>query len=309
VAQVVGQVLRRGVPVRGALRQGLEADALQLPRQGVVDLPRRPRLGGGDQLQQFVPGVGPERRPPGEQLVEDDAEAVDVGTAVHAVALAAGLLRAHVGWRAGIAGALAHVLFPQGQAEVGHVRPAGRVQQDVAGLDVAVDDALAVGVVQRLGDRGCQFRGHGRRGPVVADQPGEGAALDEPGHDEAGIFGGAAGVVDGDDVRVVEPGGGAGLGEVDVGVLGAADQPAVRHLDGHAALELVVVGQVDAAEPAFTQQPLDAITADLGRGVAGGSRAVLADRLFLLLGGGPERVSRRAHGGLGAGPTVELETG
>ena len=41
------------------------------------------------------------------------------------------------------------VLDPLGQAEVGDVRPALVVEQDVGGLEVAVQDAPLVGVVDR----------------------------------------------------------------------------------------------------------------------------------------------------------------
>jgi len=160
VPQVVGQVLRRRVPVRGALRQRLEANPFQFLRHGVVPLAWRARLVRGDLLQQLLPGVRVKGSPAREQLVEDDAQAEHVGAAVHAVALAAGLLGAHVGRRAGVARAVAHVLLAQGQPEVGDEGPVGAVEQDVARLDVAVDHALLVRVLQRLGNRGDQ----GRRG-------------------------------------------------------------------------------------------------------------------------------------------------
>ena len=97
----------------------------------------------------------------GEQLVEDDAKAENVSAAIDAVPLAAGLLRTHVGRRPGVAGAVDHVLVPQRQSEVGDERTAGGVEEDVARLDVTVDDAALVGVLERLGDRRDQRRAPG----------------------------------------------------------------------------------------------------------------------------------------------------
>jgi hypothetical protein len=66
---------------------------------------------------------------------------------------ATGLFRTHVGWRSCVSWPLVYVLLTQSQSEVGHERLAGLVQQDVAGLDVPMDQSLLVGVVQRLGHR------------------------------------------------------------------------------------------------------------------------------------------------------------
>jgi hypothetical protein len=52
-------------------------------------------------------------------------------------------------------------------------------------------------------------------------------------------------------------------------VFGPRHPLGVRHLDGHEPLQLLVVGQVDQAEAALTQEPLDAVAADVrgcGRG-------------------------------------------
>src|SRR5439155_24786435 len=100
--------------------------------------------------------------PAGEQFVEDDAQAVNVGAGVHAVPFAAGLLGTHVGGRAGEGGPGAELLLAQGLAEIADVGPARGVEQDVGRLDVAVDDAVLVGVVQGLrdgDDHGYGFRG------------------------------------------------------------------------------------------------------------------------------------------------------
>jgi hypothetical protein len=100
--------------------------------------------------------------------------------------------------------------------------------------------------------------------------------------------GGAAHVEHGNDVGVVETGSGAGLGQISVGVLGAGDEVRVRHLDRHLALELFVAGQVDPAEAALAEQPLDAVTADVRREIV--SRRRRGDRLAVLLRYGPEGI-------------------
>ena len=113
-----------------------------------------------------------------EQLVEHDAEGPDVGATIRR--LAARLLRRHVGGgaedeaggraRAGEGGRLreagraarARVVVPApglGEAEVEHLHLAVGGQLDVGGLEVAVDDALLVGLLERLGDLAARRRG------------------------------------------------------------------------------------------------------------------------------------------------------
>ena len=97
-------------------------------------------------------GAG-EGRLPGQHLVQDAGQAVEIGAAVH-VGVAGRLLRAHVGRRAhDHAGLGERAVAAQrlADAEVGHQGRAF-VEQDVLGLDVAVDHVVAVGVVQRGGD-------------------------------------------------------------------------------------------------------------------------------------------------------------
>ena len=150
--QVLGQVSGGRVPLRGQPGQGLEANPLQLPRNGLVQLPRRSRIRRGDQVLQLGQRPGVEGALPGEQFVEDDAQAEDVGTAINPMPLAPGLFGAHVSHRACPGPVPAEVFLPQRQTEVGQVRGARPVQQDIARLDVAVHQFLAMGVMQRVGD-------------------------------------------------------------------------------------------------------------------------------------------------------------
>src|SRR5207248_8177691 len=87
--------------------------------------------------------------------------------------------------------------------------------------------------------------------------------------DVAGELLGAAHVKHGDDVRVVEASNRARFGQIGFGIGDLGDESGVRHLDGDASLQLVVVGQVDEAEAAPAQNPLDPVAAYLGRAVAG----------------------------------------
>ena len=61
---------------------------------------------------------------------------------------------------------------------------------------------------------------------------------------------------------MVELGQDPGLGEVSLGVLGAGDPLGVGHLDRHRAVEVIVLGEVDAAEPALAEPPDHPVAAD-----------------------------------------------
>ena len=90
---------------------------------GAIELPRRAGLGLCHQAEHLFESSRTEGPTPGEQLVEDDAQAEDVGAAIDPMPLAPGLLGAHVGRRPGVARAGAEVRLTEGQAEVGHIGP------------------------------------------------------------------------------------------------------------------------------------------------------------------------------------------
>ena len=97
------------------------------------------------------------------------------------------------------------------------------------------------------------------------DVLGEVAALDELGDDVAPPVLRGADIEDRDDVRVVQAGQDAGLGQVRLDIFGRRSALLVRHLDGDGAMQLLIVGQIDPPEPACTQEPLDPIATDLLR--------------------------------------------
>ena len=93
--------------------------------------------------------VPEERRPAGHHLVEHRAEGVEVGAGVRSTPQR--LLGRHIGDCTDHHAVRGHAAAVQGhrQAEVAqHRRPFGS-KPDVAGLEVAVDDAVLVRVVQR----------------------------------------------------------------------------------------------------------------------------------------------------------------
>ena len=73
---------------------------------------------------------------------------------------------------------------------------------------------------------------------------------------------GAADIEDGDDVGVIEVRDRAGFGQVSFGIFESIHQVAMWHLDGHRAAQLVVLGQIHQAEPAFAETAEHTIAAN-----------------------------------------------
>ena len=242
--------------------------------------------------QRVVVGVE-EGQPARERLVEDDAEPVDVGAAVELEA-AARLLRAHVRGRAahhagagdggGRAGA-----GDLGDAEVeelgDHLAAGEAVEEDVARLDVAVDDPLVVRQREGAGhvaDR----RQHVERpeGAGALEDGVERVAREQLHHQEGRAVLGVADVEHVDDARVADAPADAGLGEEALdggGILGG--DAGSHHLDGDLAAEGVVDRSPDDSHPALPEEADQPVSA-------------------------PDHVSRGKHGS-GANSTAERTGG
>ena len=213
--EVRRQVRRRRVAPRRVLLQRLGHDRLHVAAQLRVDRaqPRRlllqdqpGRLGQGPVLQLV-------RQPAGQQLEEDHPQGVHVGALVDGGGVGGHLLGAHVAGRAeqlaglGQAGRGQQVgVGGAGHAEVEHLRLAGLVHQDVGGLEVAVDDALVVGVLHRVAHPRQQLQA-GRRASaaVAAGVLVQGQAADELHGEERLAVLGQPGLVDLGDAGVVQP--------------------------------------------------------------------------------------------------------
>ncbi len=101
-----------------------------------------------DLLHEPGMGIRPERAPSHEQFVHHNAQAEDIAAAVDAMPLTARLFRAHVRGGSDITGPFADVGLPECHAEVDNVGRAGLVNQDVAGLDIAMHQAAGVRMMQ-----------------------------------------------------------------------------------------------------------------------------------------------------------------
>ena len=175
------------------------------------------------------------------------------------MAVGRALLRTHVGGRAqreaGLRQALAGGVHGSGDAEVGeHASLA--LEQDVLRLDVAMDDALPLGISQGVGYRpGDPQRIRQRELGLARQAAPERLAL-HVGHGEPEPAGCLTGVVDRQDVRVVEPGGEPDLPDEPLGAQ-RVRQLGMENLQGDGAVVPDIAGQVDGGHAAAAELALE----------------------------------------------------
>ena len=162
-----------------------------------------------------------------QHLVEDDAEAVQIRASIQL--LAARLLGAHVVRRAHHRAGARHArrrIIGAGDAEIGQRRGAVIAQQDVVGLDVAVDETLLLRVVDRAGDFARHAQGEGDRAwrAVLAQHRTAGKIF----HRHVVIVAAAADIVDADDVAMMQARGDLGLAQEALAKI-RIDQQGRRH--------------------------------------------------------------------------------
>ena len=150
----------------------------------------------------------------------------------------------------------------QGDAEVGHQRLAV-VQQDVLGLDVAVDHPVPVGVVERGGHLARDPHRLGDGELLLPVEPGpERLALDER-HDVEEEAVGLARVEQRQDVRVLEVGGELDLGQEPLGADDGRELGA-EQLERDPPVVAEVLGQVDGGHAAGADLALDPVAVGQG---------------------------------------------
>ena len=257
---------RRGgvIPPGGLLPQARQADRLQVARDLRLPPRRRQRVLGRHLHQGLQRRPGMEGRPARDQFVEDRPQGIDVGRRADPPGLAPGLLGGHVTGRphqGSAPGPARLVVEPLGQAEVGDLGDAVGGQEDVRGLQVAVDDPPAVGGVDRVGQGlhqpGRRSDRHRRAGILL----GQGAPLDQF-QDQVGAAVMLADLEDLDDVGVLEARHGLRLGAEAGPDLGPGELPLADHLEGDRAVEPDLPRLVDDAHPAPAQLAEDLMPVD-----------------------------------------------
>ncbi len=242
VPDVFGQRLRAGVAAPGILLQRPGGDRPQLARQ-----PHG--LAPDDLVVHIQRGIGLERAPARHRLVQQHAQRPDVDAGPEAAPLY--LLGRHVMGRAHHAAGDGQVLAVQqlGDAEVGQHHAALGLDQDVGRLQIAVNDALAVGVVDGAGDRLQDLHPlvHRQARPQLGQRP----PGDEIHHDVVG-----ADLVHRHDVRVVQPRRRRGLDPQAIGRAVAQD------LDRHLATQVGVARLEHVAGPAVGNTPHHLVLAE-----------------------------------------------
>ena len=170
--QVIRHIARRAIALRRVLLQRLQADVLQIDGDFRVASAGKRRLFLADTAQQVRLVFSPKRRIAGQQFVEDGAQREHVATRIQ-ILRAAGLLRREVlrGSRnvSGLRKALARALI-QGQAEIQQLGLQVRADQNIARLQIAVDDAALMQEMHGQRHLSHQFRplleAQGMRRPV-----------------------------------------------------------------------------------------------------------------------------------------------
>ena len=154
-----------------------------------------------------------------------------------------------------------HILDLLGQAEVEHLDLSARRDEDVAGLEIAVDDALGMRRLERVGHADGQVQHDGHREWPPPNRGPQRLAFDQLHRDEmlAVVL---ADVVDGADVGVIQRRGRARFAPQPFRSLRVRDEVWRQELEGDGATESGVSGAIDHAHAAGAQRRLDAIVPD-----------------------------------------------
>ena len=255
----------RVIQRRDELLAGLETLVGVLVQQFIqhrlIAVQRRRQLGrrrGHMHHRQREAVIGDVRRIAGEHFVEQHAKAVQVGASIHR--LATNLFRTHVARRAERQAGAGHdraAAEALGDAKIGEHWAAIFTEQDILRLDVAVDDAAMVGVMQGAGD------GPGDVQAFVERQAGADVVLQGlagqilHGQVVGALVGGD--VIDGDDVRVAELGDDPTFVQEALGEFIVRGEDGLNDLQRDMAIERFLYGQINNRHTALAKFALDPI--------------------------------------------------
>jgi hypothetical protein len=206
-SQKTGQLRGCSGALRGVLLQTLEANAREVAWDTIADGPGVWRVHRQDPAARFIVRVCGEGDDAGEELVEDYAQGVNVATRADGLLVAAELLGRHVEQRPRLEarGKVALGRDIARQAEVGDARFAGFIEQDILRLQVAMEDAAVVGVLNGLGKLEDALGGRGRFQGIVPQALAQSPSGHEI-HREVGHAVRRTDLQNPDDSRVAQPG-------------------------------------------------------------------------------------------------------
>lgn len=276
--QVLGQCFGGGIAPGRNFLQALEANDLEIGwgrRKGkllrrenrcflgaAANARKGIRLGFQNPTEKLEDGIGRERTASGEEFVEDDAETPDIagdGQLTLTGDAFGGQILGRAGQDRG-AGEAAFPVLKAGEAEVGNVGLPLRVEEQVGGLQVAVQDSMLVRAMDGPGDLGQQAGrglGIGQEARPVLVQIAAGTQLHAV--EMASVL--FAHLVDGDDMGVVEAGDGFGF-FAETGYVQFAGPFAVEnHLEGDGASRTALVSLINHAHATPAEFAQDFIVA------------------------------------------------
>ncbi len=203
----------------------------------------------------------------GQQLEENDAQRIDIRSPVEPGRVGGDLLRAHVAQGAKQLAGLGSARGRQqvgggdvGNAEIEHLGLAGFIDQDVAGLEVAMDHTIVVGVLHRVAHLGQQLKARRRVETATAGVLVQWHAADElHGEERSAVFTHPR-FMNLSNPSMPEPAQDLGF------VAEAADEfgrneAGADHLEGNGAARVVLFGLVNGAHATFAVLAEDAIAA------------------------------------------------
>ena len=291
-SDILGKVESCVVTVVGSFLHRFHADGGDVAVDFAVDLMRDSRIFGRDFLEDGEDVVAFEHRDGGEHFVEGNAKGENVGATVSLGTAAGGLFRGHVAWRAhDLTGdGEFHLLavFAFGNAEVSNFDLTGLIEENVTGFDVAMDDAVFVGVVQGFGSLADEFKGFTRRNRAAGDTVSQRFAFDEI-HREEILAVLCSEIVDRNDIRVLQFGGGLCFFEEPFDVFATRGRATLENFQRDDAIKAALACPVDDADAAACNLAKDFVLSELGKKNVCRIRRSLVANCLIVVGHGSVR--------------------